>query len=84
MKLKWNNSLESSYNAKLPPDMRSLFIEWYEENYPRTTVHKDKFEDYLKIAHKDENDVTTSLEGTKEKQRTVWGKFLQMLLLTQF
>ena len=35
---------------KTAPDMRSLFIEWYEENYPRTTVHKDKFENYLKIA----------------------------------
>ena len=63
--------------------MRSLFIEWYEENYPRTTVHKDKFEDYLKIAHKIEQKVTyvtTSLEGTKEKQRTYGESFSDVVV----
>lgn len=68
---------------KTAPDMRSLFIEWYEENYPRTTVHKDKFEDYLKIAHKIEQKVTyvtTSLEGTKEKQRTYGESFSDVVV----
>ena len=63
--------------------MRKLFIDWYEENYSRTNVNKDKFDDFLKAAYGIEEQnihIAVSIKGEKKKQRTFGEQFSDVVV----